>query len=172
MRFNFNRQRLDRLPDITAQILDEVQFHLRRGNKAAQTVDGCSQAAFDDICNFGVNRLKFRNFGVVVVRLNRAQFVPNNFGISFDLGKDAAVFAAETLNINLNLVALLDDIFRRIGLRISEFLFRNRNFLLVAYVDKRLVAVDLNDGAFNDFMLANVLHVYRIFQPITHFLVL
>ena len=103
------------MSDVAAQIFDEVQFHLRSGNEAAQSVDGCSQAAFDDAVNVRVDRLQFRNFGVFVVRFNRAQFVPNDFGIGFDLREDAAVFAAERLNIDSDFVADLDDVFRRIG---------------------------------------------------------
>ena len=142
MRLYFNRQSLNRLPDVTTQIFDEMQFHLRRRNKSTQSVYRSSQTALDNAVNRGVNRFQIVGVGIVVMRLNRTQFIPNDFGICFDFGKDAAIFAAERLNVNFNLVALLDNVFCRIRLRISEFLFRNSNFLLVTYVDVGLFAID------------------------------
>ena len=94
-RFNFNRQSLYRLPNVAAQIFDEMQVHLRGGNKAAQTVYRGSQTALNHVVDVRVDSLQIVGFGVVVVRFNRPQLVPNNFGVGFDFGQDAAVFAAE-----------------------------------------------------------------------------
>ncbi len=77
--------------------------------------------------------------------------------------RSALTLTAEGDDVDIDLVADLDDILCGIRLRISQLFFRNRDFLLVADIDEGLALVDEHDLAFYDLMLPDLRAVLLFF---------
>ena len=131
---------LDRLADIDGEILDEVEFHLGCRDEAAQTLDGGNEAALDNLRDVSLNRLA--SF-LLLLHLR-----PSDHAVSFYLGEDAAVVAAEGNNVDVDDIADFDDIFSGLRSRISQLALRDSDLLLVSNIDISLVAVYLDDLTF------------------------
>ena len=132
-----------------------MKFHLGRGDEPAQTVDGGNEAALDDLLDLRLDRL--------AALFHAFHILPRSHAICLDLGKEAAIFAAEGDDVDIDLVADLDDILCGIRLRISQLFFRNGNLLLVADINKSFALVDKNDLAFYYLVLPNLRAVLLFF---------
>ena len=132
-----------------------MKFHLGRGDEATQAIDGGNEAALDDLLHLRLHRL--------AALLHAFHLFPRSHAICLDLGKEAAILTAEGDDVDIDLVADLDDILCGIRLRISQLFFRNGNLLLVADIDKSLALVDKNDLAFHNLVLPNLRAVLLFF---------
>ena len=150
MRIDLQNEHRESLADVSAKVLDKVQLNLRGGNETAQTADGGNKTALDDLRHARINRF--------AALLYLFHFLPSCHVIGLDLRKCAAVLSAERLNVDIDHVANLDNVFCRVGLRTREFSLRNGDFLFVADVDDRLIIIDRHDGALDHFALTDIVH--------------
>src|SRR6201985_2683369 len=121
----------------------------RRGQEAAQA-DVDDEAALDDLDDGALDDLV-----LLLLLLDRA---PGALVLRALLGQDEPAFFVLLLeNQGLDLIADGDDL---VGVDVvldGEFAGRNDTFGLVADVEKDLVTVDLDDGAFDDVAVVEVL---------------
>ncbi len=140
---------LDLLADIRLQIADATHLDQRRGQEAAQT-DVQDQAALDDLDDGALDGL--------VLLLELLDRAPGPLVLSALLGQDqAAFFVFLGENQGLDLVAHGNDL---VGVDIvldRELAGRDDTFGLVTDVKKNFVAVNLDDGPFDDVAIVEVL---------------
>ena len=117
-----------------------------------------------DVVTFDL-RFKKPNTGDLLSNSEMHAFhiLPSCHAIRLDFGKEAAVFAAEGNDVDVDLIADAHDILCGIRFRISQLFFRNRDFLLVADIDEGLALVDEHDLAFHDLMLPDFRAVLLFF---------
>ena len=106
---DLDRQSFHRLADIDGKILDEVKLHLRRGNEASQTVNGCDETTLDDLRDLRLHSLSFF--------FQRLDLLPCDHAVSANLGNRSAILTAEAHDEDLDLVVDLHDILGGIRLR-------------------------------------------------------
>ena len=131
---------LDRLADIDGEVLDKVEFHLGCRDEAAQAIDGCHEAALDDLRDVRLDRLA--SF-LLLLHLR-----PSDHAVSLYLGEDAAVVAAKGNDIDVDDIADFDDVLSGLRSRVSQLALRDCDLLLVSDIDISLVAVYLDDLTF------------------------
>ena len=150
---------LNRLINVDCEILDKVELHLRGRNKAAQTHDVCNETAlnlFGDLCLDGL-----------ALRLNLLDVLPCSHLIGLDLGKAAAIIAAKRLDVNINLIADFHNIVCVVRRRNGKIPLGDRNLLLVADIDIRLITGYLNNDPFDNRTLLDIGHIF-LFQKFLH----
>ena len=150
---------LNRLVDIDCEILDKVEFHLGCGNEAAQTHDVRDKTALDLFCDLRLDGL--------ALLFNLLDVLPSCHLVCLDLGQATAIVTAEGLDVDIDLIADLHDIACIVRRRNGKIPLRDRNLLLVADIDIRLVAGHLNDFPFDNCTLLDIGHIF-LFQKFLH----
>ena len=140
---------LDLLADVRLQIADTTHLDQRRGQEAAQA-DVEDQAALDDLDDGALDGL--------VLLLELLDGAPGALVLSALLGQDqAAFFVLLGEDQGFDLIA---DGHNLIGVDVvldGEFAGGDDTFGLVADVEQDFVAVDLDDGPFDDVAIVEVL---------------
>ena len=140
---------LERLADVGLQVAHAAHLDQRRGQEAAQA-DVDDQAALDDLDDGALDDLV-----VLLLLLDRA---PGALVLGALLGQDQPAFLVLLLeNQGLDLIADGDDL---VGVDVvldGQFAGGDDTLGLVADVEQDLVAVDLDDGAFDDVAVVEVL---------------
>ena len=140
---------LDLLADVRLQIADATHLDQRRGQEAAQA-DVEDQAALDDLDDGALDGL--------VLLLELLDGAPGALVLSALLGQDQAAFLVLLgEDEGFDLVA---DGHNLIGVDVvldGELAGRDDTFGLVTDVEQDLVAVDLDDGPFDDVAIVEVL---------------
>jgi hypothetical protein len=140
---------LDLLAEVRLQVADAAQLDERRGQEAAQA-DVEDEAALDDLDDGAGDD--------AVLLLDLLDRAPGALVLRALLGQDQAAFLVLLLeDEGFDLVADLDDLVG-VDVVLDGQLARGDDTLgLVADVEQDLVAVDLDDGAFDDVAVVEVL---------------
>ena len=136
-----------------------MKLHLGGRNEAAQSHDVGDKSTLD---LFGDLRLD----GLALL-LDDLDVLPCGHLVSFDLREAAAVIAAERLDVDINLIADLHNIVCIVRRRNGKIPLRDRNLLLVADIDIRLITGYLNDFPFDNRTLLDIGHIF-LFQKFLH----
>ena len=140
---------LERLADVGLQVAHAAHLDQRRGQEAAQA-DVDDQAALDDLDDGALDDLV-----VLLLLLDRA---PGALVLRALLGEDQPAFLVLLLeDQGLDLIADGDDLVRVDVVLDGELAGGDDTLGLVADVEQDLVTVDLDDGAFDDVSVVEVL---------------
>ena len=130
-----------------------MQAHMGRRNKSAKPLHADRKPTLDCFQNRDFQRLLLLDATV--------ELLPGLFLIGLELRERVAVLAAFGYHIDVDNVADLDDVLRRIRLRISKLLFKNRNVLLGVDGYPSLAVGHRYDGGRHDRALLDILHVLQ-----------